>query len=155
MTHPYGQIVDLETAGDHQIRKYRRNGKLQSCEPCRKSKLRCDHTTPSCGRCVKRRRIDQCVYHPSPLTQVSRDNFLNPLAKTPINAMYSDQGSTDFLSGSWRSCGQFWYNSSGPLYCDQIIRFKLLKIVKFLTDSGMAEPAWKPLTNHLARYFVA
>lgn len=48
--------------------KYRRNGKLQSCEPCRKSKLKCDHVVPVCGRCVKRRCADKCVYHPHPLT---------------------------------------------------------------------------------------
>lgn len=49
--------------------KYRRNGKLQSCEPCRKSKLRCDHVVPACGRCIKRGRTDSCFYHPNPLTQ--------------------------------------------------------------------------------------
>lgn len=49
--------------------KYRRNGKLQSCESCRKSKLRCDHVVPACGRCVKRGKASQCFYHPNPLTQ--------------------------------------------------------------------------------------
>ena len=49
--------------------KYRRNGKLQSCEPCRKSHLACDHTVPVCRRCIKRRCTDQCVFHPNPLTQ--------------------------------------------------------------------------------------
>lgn len=47
----------------------RRNGQLSSCEPCRKSKLRCDHATPVCGRCVRRDRQHLCVYHPAPLTQ--------------------------------------------------------------------------------------
>ncbi|KAF2807241.1 uncharacterized protein BDZ99DRAFT_573110 [Mytilinidion resinicola] len=57
----------------HESRKlntsYRRNGKLQSCEPCRKGKLRCDHMTPTCGRCARRNKSDQCVYHPAPLTK--------------------------------------------------------------------------------------
>lgn len=48
----------------------RRNGQLWSCEPCRKSKLRCDHATPVCGRCIRRNRQHLCVYHPSPLTRV-------------------------------------------------------------------------------------
>lgn len=52
--------------------KYRRNGKLQSCEPCRKSKLRCDHVVPACGRCVKRGKTSSCFYHPNPLTQQVR-----------------------------------------------------------------------------------
>jgi chromatin structure-remodeling complex subunit RSC3/30 len=46
----------------------RRNGQLSSCEPCRTSKLRCDHTSPVCGRCE--RRDLPCTYHPAPLTQV-------------------------------------------------------------------------------------
>ncbi|KAI0139610.1 hypothetical protein F4776DRAFT_654102 [Hypoxylon sp. NC0597] len=44
----------------------------RSCEPCRRSKLRCDHVVPTCGRCIKRRCADQCIYHPSPLTQNRR-----------------------------------------------------------------------------------
>ncbi|PYI04630.1 chromatin structure remodeling complex protein RSC3 [Aspergillus sclerotiicarbonarius CBS 121057] len=47
----------------------RRNGQLSSCEPCRKSKLRCDHSAPVCNRCVRRGRSDLCVYHPAPLTR--------------------------------------------------------------------------------------
>ncbi|KAH7018400.1 uncharacterized protein B0I36DRAFT_335899 [Microdochium trichocladiopsis] len=46
----------------------RRNGRLSSCEPCRKSKLSCNHETP-CSRCLRRRMGDQCVYHPHPLEQ--------------------------------------------------------------------------------------
>lgn len=48
---------------------HRRNGKLQSCEPCRKGKLRCDHIMPTCGRCARRNKADQCVYHPAPMTR--------------------------------------------------------------------------------------
>ncbi|KAL4962719.1 putative chromatin structure remodeling complex protein RSC3 [Aspergillus stella-maris] len=47
----------------------RRNGRLPSCEPCRKSKLRCDHQSPICGRCLRNGRTERCVYHPAPLTQ--------------------------------------------------------------------------------------
>ena len=46
----------------------RRNGKKPSCEPCRKSKLSCDHIRPICGRCQRRRAPDRCVYHPAPMT---------------------------------------------------------------------------------------
>lgn len=48
----------------------RRNGKLQACEPCRKGKLACDHTTPFCGRCVRRKSTARCIYHPAPMTKV-------------------------------------------------------------------------------------
>jgi hypothetical protein len=48
---------------------FRRNGKPQSCEPCRKSKVRCDHTYPTCNRCKSRNAGARCVYHPAPLTR--------------------------------------------------------------------------------------
>ena len=47
----------------------RRNGQLSSCEPCRASKLRCDHTSPVCGRCERRGLHTRCTYHPAPLSQ--------------------------------------------------------------------------------------
>ncbi|KAF2014483.1 hypothetical protein BU24DRAFT_215006 [Aaosphaeria arxii CBS 175.79] len=52
-------------------KNFRRNGKLQSCEPCRKGKLRCDHMMPHCGRCIRRNKTEQCVYHPAPLTKAT------------------------------------------------------------------------------------
>ncbi|KAI6085201.1 hypothetical protein F4821DRAFT_154404 [Hypoxylon rubiginosum] len=83
---PGGQIIDLQsTPANHALAgKYRRNGKLQSCEPCRRSKLRCDHVVPACGRCVRRRCVDQCVYHPNPLTQSRRASEITPL--TPVTS---------------------------------------------------------------------
>ncbi|KAJ5796726.1 uncharacterized protein N7518_005266 [Penicillium psychrosexuale] len=47
----------------------RRNGQMASCEPCRKSKLRCDHQSPTCGRCLSHGQVENCFYHPAPLTQ--------------------------------------------------------------------------------------
>ncbi|GAW26766.1 putative fungal specific transcription factor domain-containing protein [Rosellinia necatrix] len=40
----------------------RPNGRPQACEPCRKRKVACDHTQPTCHRCRKRRQEDDCVY---------------------------------------------------------------------------------------------
>jgi chromatin structure-remodeling complex subunit RSC3/30 len=54
----------------------RRNGKLSSCEPCRKSKLRCDHKSPVCDRCITRDQATQCFYHPAPLTRLTTTNLL-------------------------------------------------------------------------------
>ncbi|KAF2104073.1 hypothetical protein NA57DRAFT_28355, partial [Rhizodiscina lignyota] len=61
---------------------YRRNGKLQSCEPCRKSKLRCDHLMPTCGRCLHRKKADQCVYHPAPLTR-NKEMLSSQVSRSP------------------------------------------------------------------------
>ncbi|EPS29977.1 hypothetical protein PDE_04927 [Penicillium oxalicum 114-2] len=47
----------------------RRNGTLQSCEPCRRAKQRCDHERPVCRRCIAKRIDDRCFYHPAPMTR--------------------------------------------------------------------------------------
>ncbi|KAL2816992.1 hypothetical protein BDW59DRAFT_135058 [Aspergillus cavernicola] len=47
----------------------RGNGTLPSCEPCRKSKLKCDHGKPVCGRCVAKNITQRCFYHPAPMTR--------------------------------------------------------------------------------------
>ncbi|MCJ1405796.1 hypothetical protein MMC11_009026 [Xylographa trunciseda] len=48
----------------------RRNGKPQSCEPCRKAKAACGHELPICQRCRRRNIAAQCTYHPAPLTRL-------------------------------------------------------------------------------------
>lgn len=35
---------------------------LTSVQPCRKRKVACDHTQPTCRRCIKRRQESECVY---------------------------------------------------------------------------------------------
>lgn len=45
----------------------RRNGTLQSCERCRKTKIKCDHSTPKCGRCAA--KAVECVYEAAPMTR--------------------------------------------------------------------------------------
>ncbi|KAL6885721.1 hypothetical protein GGI43DRAFT_426596 [Trichoderma evansii] len=50
----------------------RRNGQLSACEPCRKSKLRCDHGRPQCARCARHRLTEQCFYHPAPMARRQR-----------------------------------------------------------------------------------
>ena len=50
------------------VPKLRRNGRKPSCEPCRKSKYRCDHKQPVCARCQARGISNRCVYHPAPMT---------------------------------------------------------------------------------------
>ncbi|CZR67120.1 uncharacterized protein PAC_17019 [Phialocephala subalpina] len=55
--------------------RLRRNGQPQACEACRRTKVRCDHGSPRCSRCVMR-RLD-CVYHPAPMTK-HRDFLTSP-----------------------------------------------------------------------------
>jgi chromatin structure-remodeling complex subunit RSC3/30 len=82
----------------------RRNGLPSSCEPCRKSKLRCDHSIPICGRCTRRRQPDLCVYHPAPLTQdpgprqQRRKRRLNNTTTTTTDRGDFDPGKLRFLA---------------------------------------------------------
>lgn len=62
------QHISALSTHDTMTDRVRRNGQLSSCEPCRKSKLRCDHKRPICGRCARRRLSEQqCHYHPAPM----------------------------------------------------------------------------------------
>ncbi|KAF4760534.1 hypothetical protein N7455_002161 [Penicillium solitum] len=56
----------------------RKNGTLQSCEPCRRSKQRCDHDRPVCRRCTAKRISDKCFYHPAPMTRRRPCDTANP-----------------------------------------------------------------------------
>ncbi|KAL3427153.1 hypothetical protein PVAG01_00662 [Phlyctema vagabunda] len=68
----------------------RRNGKKQACEPCRKGKLACDHSTPFCGRCVRRKQTARCVYHPAPMTKPKHA----PTPQTTTTTIATSQQST-------------------------------------------------------------
>ncbi|KAK8066564.1 hypothetical protein PG997_013311 [Apiospora hydei] len=84
---PGGQVIQLQQTSQTLIGKYRRNRKLQSCEPCRKSKLACDHSVP-CGRCIRRRCVDKCFYHPNPLTR-NRHTVSQAASATADSPSYS------------------------------------------------------------------
>lgn len=69
----------------------RRNGKRRACEPCRKGKLRCDHATPFCGRCIRRKQTAKCVYHPAPMT---KQKSLPAETPQPTPSLVSDATAT-------------------------------------------------------------
>jgi hypothetical protein len=56
----------------------RRNGKLASCEPCRKNKTKCGHEQPTCNACIKRGKQPECFYHPAPLSRSRFSLYRNP-----------------------------------------------------------------------------
>ena len=58
-------------SGQQKILPRRRNGKQQSCEPCRLAKAACDHRLPRCGRCARRGIEERCIYHPAPMTKAA------------------------------------------------------------------------------------
>jgi hypothetical protein len=68
---------------------YRRNGKKQACEPCRKGKLACDHGAPFCGRCVRRKTTAKCIYHPAPMTR--KTAIISPQQSSSVSTDQSGQ----------------------------------------------------------------
>ncbi|KAL3431361.1 hypothetical protein BDV09DRAFT_176491 [Aspergillus tetrazonus] len=71
------------------------NGPLSSCEPCRKSKLRWDHSLPVCQRCTARRRAPECTYHACPLTKTGpkENRARSNNGKNRANTCYDDTSS--------------------------------------------------------------
>lgn len=67
-----------------EVASLRRNGKKPSCEPCRKSKLSCDHIRPVCGRCSRRRAPERCVYHPAPMSNAQRPSPSSTRESQPV-----------------------------------------------------------------------
>lgn len=52
-----------------------------SCDPCRLSKLACDHTQPVCARCTRRGIADECSYRKNPFKKRKR---LDPASAGPL-----------------------------------------------------------------------
>ncbi|OQE44564.1 hypothetical protein PENCOP_c002G02758 [Penicillium coprophilum] len=63
----------------------RKNGRLASCENCRKRKNRCDHTRPVCSRCQLRGLASTCFYHPAPLTRPHTTNAVGEASTTLVD----------------------------------------------------------------------
>ncbi|KNG82297.1 hypothetical protein ANOM_008700 [Aspergillus nomiae NRRL 13137] len=72
----------------------RKNGKPISCEPCRISKIRCDHQQPTCRRCDVRGLSSKCYYHPAPLTR-PRKKAQAPRSVSPVNPSRADDEALD------------------------------------------------------------
>lgn len=70
----------------------RRNHSLASCEPCRKSKIRCDHKQPVCASCRRRGRELLCSYHPAPLTK--QHNTQGRAASLPCTSVSAEKNFT-------------------------------------------------------------
>lgn len=76
---------------------HRSNGVLSSCEPCRKSKLRCDHTVP-CARCRRRQKPALCVYHPAPMTTKRAVDVTDRSSTNTISQFSNEQSTSTYTS---------------------------------------------------------
>jgi hypothetical protein len=52
--------------------------KKPACDPCRTSKLACDHEQPTCARCRKIKRADACIYRDKPFKRLKRTAASSP-----------------------------------------------------------------------------
>ncbi|GKZ22397.1 hypothetical protein AbraIFM66951_011565 [Aspergillus brasiliensis] len=88
----------------------RSNGVPSSCEPCRKSKIRCDHAVP-CGRCRRRRKPALCVYQPAPMSK-----HLNRTDRSSTDSISCGSGSntTAPASTSSSSASSAWTSPLPP-----------------------------------------
>ena len=91
--NPYPcQLTDMSPKEVSNEIGYRRNGKKQACEPCRKGKLACDHGAPHCGRCLRRKTTTRCIYHPAPMTRNrSSTTILTPQQSSSIATDHDGQ----------------------------------------------------------------
>ncbi|KAF7942510.1 hypothetical protein EAE99_000560 [Botrytis elliptica] len=81
----------------------RRKRKDQACEPCRRAKTRCDHTTPICLRCQRKGAAANCIYVPShppvhppshgPSSEHSISNPSHPVGDITNDSLVSPQTS--------------------------------------------------------------
>jgi hypothetical protein len=68
-----GRPVSLEPRLAHpKLSPFDMNSRLAACDPCRRSKLACDHEQPVCSRCQSRGKASACVYRDSPFKRKSR-----------------------------------------------------------------------------------
>lgn len=81
----FAPIESQPSTGATKALPRRRNGKEQACEPCRKAKMRCDHTLPLCQNCRRRGITEKCIYVEAPQTRPksqrasgSNPKILNP-----------------------------------------------------------------------------
>ena len=75
--------VRQERLGRHCITMSRR---LPACDPCRSSKLSCDHTKPVCSRCRNRDMTDECSYRDRPFKKRKAQAPLENTRATPQSA---------------------------------------------------------------------
>lgn len=87
--------------------KLRRNGQPQACEACRKTKVRCNHGTPQCSRCVSRSL--ECVYHPAPMTK-----YRDPLQSPPLSTRRSTVNKAHHAPRSPLSAPVDQHQTTGP-----------------------------------------
>ncbi|EME45299.1 hypothetical protein DOTSEDRAFT_129045 [Dothistroma septosporum NZE10] len=58
--------------------------RLAACDPCRTSKVACDHVRPVCSRCRKEDNVDGCVYRQRPFKRQRRSEHESRSPPAPL-----------------------------------------------------------------------
>ncbi|KAH7084001.1 hypothetical protein FB567DRAFT_96175 [Paraphoma chrysanthemicola] len=64
--------------------------RLPACEPCRSSKLSCDHVHPTCTRCKKRNTAGDCLYRARPFKKRKHQAELGDIGEERSSAAIDD-----------------------------------------------------------------
>lgn len=134
----------------------RRNGMLASCEPCRKSKIRCDHRRPICGPCRKRSPKVSCQYQG---TLLSKRRFIfHEIPRETTNPPQQGCVSSQNLDAIWNEpcdsaldhTDSTMSNSRRPIAVLQSPRDDLVaRAVRIVND---AYTRWRSLSALVRRY---
>ena len=109
-------------------KKYARSAqgirKQRACEPCRKSKLRCDHNKPTCGRCLGRGLRTTCSYKSIPSSSRQNGATLDesqapsPFVEPQEIPASNDRNKTAATTPKKQGHGEFY-----GMFCDEPERF--------------------------------
>ena len=127
----------------------RRNGKPQSCEPCRKAKTACDHGLPQCHRCIRKEIVDQCTYHPAPLTGAKRSSRVTK-SREASDAVASTTSTNDasnlllLLSRQRSIQSGFGNRNSGRRQSSQFLGPTSYSAVLSENQASLGETLWGP-----------
>lgn len=85
-----------------------RSRRVQACQQCRDSRVKCDRAKPSCRACTIHNRV--CVYHILPQSHANEEdqtasasrNSFPPVPHTP-KALYEDRGRDSSVETTYRS----------------------------------------------------
>ena len=124
-----------------------------ACEPCRRSKLACDHARPSCSRCRRQKKGNACVYRASPFRRRQKLDLSPPCSPAHTGApsvlleackihrglrempwMQMSRHPTDLLDLPTRFAWRLYVSAAG---CDQLL---------YLPDLFVAQVARTPET---------
>ncbi|CAG9961934.1 unnamed protein product [Clonostachys byssicola] len=94
------------------------HARLPACEPCRKSKLACDHRLPSCTRCERSGKGEGCTYRQDPFKRRRTNNDrLSPRESiSPLSDLPTSTSTPPAPNASYPNPGYLGYSSHRSIF---------------------------------------